>query len=215
MGVACNPACVTSWLVLYLDAGNVKSYPGSGVTWTDLSGYGNVGTLTNGPIYNSANGGSIVFDGVNEYVTTQASASASYTISICFQIISFTSADMRLFGAYSGATNQLASGFTGSTFRVWIAGWQNLSIVCSTNVIYNITITYANSIFKYYLNGSYISSLSTASDLFNNMGIGNTYILSYGSYFNGNIYNFLIYDRQISDAEVTQNFNALRGRYGL
>jgi hypothetical protein len=188
MGVAYNPACVTSGLVLCLDAGNVKSYPGSGVTWTDLSGYGNVGTLTNGPSYNSANGGSIV---------------------------SFTSADMRLFGAYSGATNQLASGFTGSTFRVWIAGWQNLSIVCSTNVIYNITITYANSIFKYYLNGSYISSLSTASNLFNNMGIGNTYILSYGSYFNGNIYNFLIYGRQISDAEVTQNFNALRGRYGL
>ena len=62
-------------LVLALDAANTKSYPGSGTTWTDLSGRGNTGTLTNGPTYSSANGGSIVFDGTNDYVVVNNNAS--------------------------------------------------------------------------------------------------------------------------------------------
>ncbi len=68
MSLAHSPRIVTDGLVLCLDAGNTKSYPGSGTTWTDLSGRGNTGTLTNGPTYNSSNGGSIVFDGSNDYV---------------------------------------------------------------------------------------------------------------------------------------------------
>jgi hypothetical protein len=58
---------VTDGLVLYLDAGNVKSYPTTGTTWTDLVGVNN-GVLTNGPTFNPSNGGSIVFDGTNDYV---------------------------------------------------------------------------------------------------------------------------------------------------
>ena len=69
MGVFAGPEITESGLVLALDAGNLKSYPTTGTTWTDLSGRGNTGTLTNGPTYSSANGGSIVFDGVNDYVT--------------------------------------------------------------------------------------------------------------------------------------------------
>ena len=61
---------VTDGLVLNLDAGNPQSYPGSGTTWTDLSGNGNNGTLLNGVGYDSDNGGSLVFDGSNDYVTT-------------------------------------------------------------------------------------------------------------------------------------------------
>jgi hypothetical protein len=62
------PKIVTNGLVLNYDAGQQNSYSGSGTTWTDLSGRGNTGTLTNGPTYSSANGGSIVFDGVDDYV---------------------------------------------------------------------------------------------------------------------------------------------------
>ena len=68
MGLAHSPSLVMNGLVLALDAANPKSYPGSGTTWTDLSGRGNTGTLTNGPTYSSANGGSLVFDGTNDYV---------------------------------------------------------------------------------------------------------------------------------------------------
>jgi hypothetical protein len=76
---------VTDGLVLNLDAGLPASYPGSGTTWFDLSGSGNDGTLTNGPTYSSSNGGSLVFDGSNDYVNlnfpfTQSSSANSYTI---------------------------------------------------------------------------------------------------------------------------------------
>jgi hypothetical protein len=60
------PNIITDGLVLYLDAANTKSYPGSGTVWTDIVNLAN-GTLTNGPTFNAANLGSIVFDGVNDY----------------------------------------------------------------------------------------------------------------------------------------------------
>ena len=57
---------VTDGLVLYLDAGNPKSYPGSGNNWYDLTSNNNTGTLVNGPIYSNGN---LIFDGINEYAT--------------------------------------------------------------------------------------------------------------------------------------------------
>ena len=60
---------VSDGLVLNLDAGDPRSYPSSGTTWTDLSGNGNTGTLTNGPTYSNGNGGALVFNGTNSYVT--------------------------------------------------------------------------------------------------------------------------------------------------
>ena len=66
-GFANNAPIVTDGLVFYVDAGNSNSYPGSGTTWSDLIG-SNDGALTNGPTFDSANGGSIVFDGTNDYV---------------------------------------------------------------------------------------------------------------------------------------------------
>ena len=69
LGRAVNTPVYNNGLVLNLDAGNANSYPGTGTTWFDLAS-GNNGTLTNGPTYDIANGGSIVFDGVNDYVVT-------------------------------------------------------------------------------------------------------------------------------------------------
>ena len=68
MAFSYSPKIVTDGLVLYLDAENTRSYPGTGTTWSDLSRDGNNGTLTNGPTVDSGNGGSIVFDGSNDYV---------------------------------------------------------------------------------------------------------------------------------------------------
>ena len=65
-----SPSIVTDGLVLCLDAANTKSYPGSGTTWTDISGRGNNGTLTNGPTFSSDDGGSIVVDGSNDFILT-------------------------------------------------------------------------------------------------------------------------------------------------
>ncbi len=63
-----SPKIVTDGLVLALDAGNTKSYTSGSTTWFDKSGNANNGTLTNGPTFSSANGGSIVFDGVDDRV---------------------------------------------------------------------------------------------------------------------------------------------------
>lgn len=63
-----SPKIATDGLVLALDAANIKSYVGSGTAWNDLSGQGNTGTLTNGPTFSSSNGGSIVFDGVDDQI---------------------------------------------------------------------------------------------------------------------------------------------------
>jgi hypothetical protein len=57
---------VTSGLILHLDSGNSGSYPGSGTTWTDLSGNGRNATLINGPVYSSVDGGKIVFYGIDD-----------------------------------------------------------------------------------------------------------------------------------------------------
>ena len=80
-----SPRIITDSLVLYLDAGNTRSYPGSGVTWTDLSRGGNNGVLTNGPTFNSGNGGSIVFDGSNDYIqTTNINLTNTNAVSVDF-----------------------------------------------------------------------------------------------------------------------------------
>ncbi len=68
MSLSRGPKTITNGLVLYLDAANKKSYPGSGTTWTDLSGNVYNGTLTNGPTFSAANMGSIVFDGTNDNI---------------------------------------------------------------------------------------------------------------------------------------------------
>ena len=71
MGAYAGPDIVENGLVLALDAGNSKSYPGTGTTWTDLSGRGNTGTLNNMEIpgdYSTANGGFLTFDGTDEFV---------------------------------------------------------------------------------------------------------------------------------------------------
>ena len=68
MALSHSPLIVTDGLVLCLDAANKKSYSGSGTTWTDRSGNGNNGTLVNGPTFDSGNGGSIDFDGVDDNV---------------------------------------------------------------------------------------------------------------------------------------------------
>ena len=77
MAIKHSPRIVTDGLVLYLDAANTKSYPGSGTTWTDISGKSNNGTLTNGPTFDSGNKGTIVFDGSNDYVSETSGLSDS------------------------------------------------------------------------------------------------------------------------------------------
>ena len=215
-----NGKIVTDGLVLCLDAADRTSYLGSGTTWFDLAGSNN-GTLVNNPTFNS-NGAtsSIVFDGTDDYVGTSVARNATtnqnYTINIVFKIISFTGSDMRLFGATDGITDQLCSGWDGTTFRIWVqASWNNTNFVSSTGVTYHLTMVHEGTDNKIYVNGLFNSNITNKTSYFNNLGFCNPYILSYGTFFSGNIYNAQIYNRALTESEVRQNYNAQKGRFGL
>jgi hypothetical protein len=212
---------VTSGLVLDLDAAKLASYPGTGTTWYDISGNGNNGTLTNGPTFTGiGKQAAIVFDGVDDYVSTSTSRNATtnqdYTITTVFKITSFTSTDMRIFGATSGNSNQLSAGWDTTTFKLWLGGtWNNSSFTSNTNTVYHLTVVHNNTDTLIYVNGTYNSTISGKTSYFDNLGFAQPLILLYGSYFNGNIYTSQVYNRALSSTEITQNFNALRGRYGI
>lgn len=72
MAAKLGPSIIKSGLVLDLDAADINSYIGSGTSWKDMTGNGNSGTLVNGPSFSSANGGSIVFDGVDDYINLRS-----------------------------------------------------------------------------------------------------------------------------------------------
>jgi hypothetical protein len=166
-----SPKIVTDGLVLYLDAANNRSYPGSGTTWTDLSRGGNNGVLTNGPIFNSGNGGSIVFDGVDDYIncgTNSSTLLSSMTISSTFSFISYSSGTYlivsRLGGTPSfrhnyffgiadfGTGAKFYFGFKQSGSNTYPLVQINMSPVLNT--IYNFTATYSTSTsVALYLNG--------------------------------------------------------------
>ena len=221
-----NPRIVTDGLVLALDAGNTKSYPGSGTTWTDLSGSGNTGTLTNGPTYSSSNGGSIVFDGVDDYVTSfpsQLSGTGSNTINVWFRTTS--TSRFGLCGIRGGAPtgwvftiNRTTAGnltyfHTGGSILEVAAGITTNTWYCATST-YNVSSATATL----YLNGNQIGSplssfTAISSSTFNGVVGAEDYIFS--NKLVGNIAQVQIYNRALTAAEIQQNFNALRGRFGI
>ena len=221
MGVTYNPKTVTNGLVLALDAANVKSYPGSGTTWTDMSGQGNHGTLTNGPTYDANNKGTIVFDGVNDYVNipnvlSSISGSNFHAFSFWFNS-SNTTADTIPFS--SGLAGNYYIQLNSSVFYVQIGpSYRTYSLSTSINTWYNVCFVkngindagdlYINSSLKSSYTGSITSTPSGLSSLF----LGKYYS---GYLFVGNIPQVSIYNRALSANEVLQNFNALRGRYGI
>ena len=227
MGIAYNPRTITDGLVLCLDAANPKSYPGSGTTWTDLSGRGNTGTLQ-GAGYNSANGGSLTFDGTDDYVSsfpTQISTTGSRTVSCFFR----TTTTVR--NGLCGIRND-SQGAVGFVFTVnrttpgnltyFHTGGSTLQVAAgiSTNTWYNASVTYdvTTATATLYLNGVQIGSPSTSftamtSSSFN--GVIGDEDSTFTTPFNGNISQVSVYNRALSAAEVSQNFNALRSRFSI
>lgn len=207
-------------LVLYLDAGNAASYPGSGTVWTDLSGSGNNGTLTNGPTYSSADGGSIVFDGSNDFVSGSISTLTSWSISLWYYSTDITS--KLVFYPFSGTATSSGLGFGGSfdvnTINRWyfFDGTTTLSSPnnsISINTWYNLVVTKTGTSYDLYTNGS-LSLRATGTNLsltqynLGRRGDNNWYAA-------GRISQALIHNRAITSTEVTQNYNAVKGRYGL
>ena len=204
------PAIVTNGLVLNLDAAFTPSYPTTATTWYDLSSSVNNGTLTNGPTFSSVNGGSIVFDGANDYVAIPSLVSTAFTFN---QWIKKTSTS-------SSCTSSISN--QGTLLRVnntQIAWWSDVNAGPNTydftpnlNQWYNIAVCQLNDIVNIYLNSVLIISGGTPSP---NLTFGRNTIGSWGGSCGwlGDIATTQIYNRALTAAEVQQNYEAIGTRY--
>jgi hypothetical protein len=217
---------VTNGLVLNVDAGFTPSYSTSGTTWYDLSYEGNNGTLTNGPTFNSTDGGSIVFDGVDDYATAgNFFTYQTFTINLWVKPGSsqITYADI-IDNNHTGAQNwvcqqnendlnQYQFGVFGSSFQNSLTG----TFTLTSNIWVNLTFTFDGDKVRGYINGSLFGtgdSLGTtihyAAPTFN-IGRWN----SGGRNWNGQYGMISVYNRQLTSQEILQNYNAQKSRFGL
>jgi len=235
VALAHSPKIVTDGLVLCLDAGNTKSYPGSGTTWSDLSGNGNNGSLVNmdGANLDSANGGSLTFDGSNEQVSlgslklNTAAGTISFWVKLDVNVTPSFTGNMRPFG--SDTDFEMRWGPSGEGGNLWFDLGYSFSDGAkpttknnwNSNQWYNIVAVWdANaSTSAWYIDGVLDSSsnvgvsAATLTALSGNLLIGSSGGIA--GYLDGNISQFSAYNRALSASEVKQNFNALRGRFGL
>jgi len=234
-----NAQIVTNGLVLCLDAANSKSYPGSG-TWTDLSGNGKNGTL-NGAGYDSGNGGSLSFDGSDDYVILSNSysspslptGSSPRTIIICFKTGATLSGYYQHILHYGTTSTDLAYGIAlynlnGSYYisnHTWAGTSYFTNFAVSANTIYFVALTYNDSSTPrntFFVNGTFgttgFSQGKTADYSINTGAAFELYLgtrISPSEYFGGSIYFAQIYNRALTASEIQQNYNALKGRFGL
>ena len=230
------PPIVTNGLVLSLDAGNSKSYPGSGTSWSDLSGNRNTGTLTSGPTFSRNGGGSIVFDGTDDYVDTIGSVSTFsfiqntgiYAISAWVKP-SVLNKEMYICGNNSGTAAQKGFylGTTSTDISIVITRGSGTVATLVVNSCFLNTTDWVNVVVvgngitnQFYRNGvifgasSNTSTLSTGDSSFS-LGIGFIKNATTTWLWNGNISNTLIYNRALTASEIQQNYNALKSRFNL
>ena len=228
MGISAGPSGVSDGLVFELDAANLRSYSGSGITVNGLvNGIG--ATLINGTGFSSANNGVFVFDGSNDYIPIGSLGSfySQGTISFWMNSLDVTTNYRNPFSTnYNGSINfnvlrfEQAEG--AGALKCWFGDSSNniASLIysnISANTWYYIVVTWNQSTTTVsgYLNGildATNSSWIRWPSSFENVGIG----LGYNNrYFSGNISQVKIYNRALSATEITQNFNALRERYNI
>ena len=203
-------------------AGTRGTTVATGGGWADLIGNGNNGELVNGVRESSANGGSLSFDGSDDYVSISSGISYSeYTFMFFCKWISSVGNSERIFGSDAFGTytifNPSNVGFHynplgGSPPSVTLSSGANIGFGTWCQVA--VTVSASNTLVKIYVNGVLGNSSSTlpSQNLVGNLFIGaqNTLYKS-----NCNVSNFNLYNRALSAAEISQNFNALRGRFGI
>ena len=214
---------VTTNLSMFLDAGNASSYPGSGTAWTDLSGNSRNGTLTNGPTYTSADGGAIVFDGVDDFVQCSGSITATAATFVTWIRRNGTQ------GTYDGILFSRGTNITGMNFFSsnqlgyhwndaaatynWSSG---LTVPDLTWCMIAVSITSTTATAYLCQSSGTTTATNTtnhSSSLLDDIKIAQD---DAGSrFFNGRIATAMIYDRALSADEIATNFNALRSRYGI
>lgn len=241
MSYANGPRIVTDGLVCCLDAANRKSYAGTGTTWYDLSGRNNDAVAINMPDYRTDYNGVLDFNGTNDGLRITSSDWAQSNTSLSVFAWIYKQGEAEVNNQYSAIVNNSNDstntyGFSffvrpalsyGSVLSGWTTAINNgagsvfdTNYVIQNNTWYLVGMTVASgstSTIKYYSNGSLISSHPVSGQRFNN--VNKTSIGQYAERnqyeFNGYIPQVQIYNRVLSANEVQQNYNALKGRFGL
>ena len=234
MGFYRGPNVVTDGLVLALDAASLRSYPGSGTTWYDLSGNGSNTTISGTPTLNE--NGYLEFDGSSNYIDLGSNITLSKdnsTFSGWFYIEDFTT----LSGAHTQQARSLAYG-PATNHLALIAAWDggygfendinsspyevnstNTPPVPASDITsqkwFNFALSFISGTARGYVNGKFISSVSSPNNLtIRYLGIAATNN-NYPDYLYGNMANVKIYNKGLTDSEIQQNYNAQKSRFGL
>jgi hypothetical protein len=223
---------VTSGLTLNLDAGSVISYPTTGTTWYDITGNNYNVTLNNGPTFsNSGTSSSIVFDGTDDYGIIPYNSAWNYNNNITLEawvmVTSNTNWYQGIFGPFSqtpayNGFNFSVNAFT-NKFAFLVGGNGGAAYYVQQNTQYSLNTWYHlvgvinNGTSRLYVNGI-LQNDSTSMTVAPPVGpfmLGKFYDGINDFYFGGRIANGKFYNRVLSQSEITQNYNALKGRYGL
>lgn len=216
---------VSNGLIVDLDAAKFDSYPKTGTRWYDITWTTSGGTLTNGPVFNSSNGGFFSFDGTNDLVNMGNLSFNTVTLDLWVNIQTFTGNRAIL----SKGSQALGSG---STFAAWIVTATNTvrnrffnfsgnsafvtTPSLTSNVWYNLTWTYDNSNVRLYTNSSLTETSAVVGPL---IVTNNTNLIIASDFYTQSAEmrssGFKMYNRALTQTEITQNYNAVKGRYGL
>lgn len=221
VAIECQQPYVVNGLQLYLDAGLSASYPGTGTTWNDLSGFGNNLTLVNGPVFSSAEGGYFTFDGVNDYVS-------NFTFGTQFSSGNFTYVGVIRYDNKSNSYHNIFDTYNSVNPMLWVNPASKLEAdqaagyttpLSYTGQTIQVTMVHSNTAgigVKIYINGQLIGENTAAQGAISNNGRINLYRReTSGNYYKGRGYNLMIYNRILSAAEVQQNYLAFKNRYNI
>jgi len=216
-----GPNIVTSGLVLQLDAANTKSYPGSGTTWTDLSGNGNNGTLTNSPTFSSANGGIFTFNGTNQFINCGNNSSIQITVGTISAWVRTTTpgASFRSIIAKQSAWGLFFNDGILVTYDWGNAQTRTTGLNIANGIWNHTAMTFTQTVGTpsnnaiIYLNGASVLTTTIKHSNHNvNLQIAEA---NANQFLNGNIASAQIYNRALSATEILQNYNGTKSRFGI
>lgn len=217
MGVGYNPSILTTGMVTYWDVGNTKSYPGSGSTISNLYASNTasiVGAVAyqNRYLYNFSDSNYLTMSNV------PTPGSSDFTYSFWVYLTSLASSSTLLHIYNPSTTLIIRANFSTSVYVNFASTEFGLSFSnsLSTNTWYNIVVTRSGTTVSGYLNGAASTSTGTSSQLVtgSTLELGRLTLAS-GQYLFGYIASFSAYNCTLTASEVRQNFNALRGRFGV
>jgi len=219
MGLSHSPQISLNGLVLCLDAGNSKSYPGSGTTWTDLSGNGRNGTINGSPTFTN---GYFSITGDTTYVSIPNSGLVPRTNDFTYSCWVYLNSVDGLDTIFENGswTDTLLFRYESTQFTVYAEGALRGTIIwtATTGVWVNIVLIRLSNTVSCFINNTSVGTpftMSTDIDLANpNLWLMRSQHAT-GQFTNGRISVFSIYNRALTASEISQNYNALRSRYGL